>query len=58
MINTAIEDIVDIISNNEIHKKYGIIKDVLAGAVLLASILSLIIGAVIFIPRILAMFDK
>jgi undecaprenol kinase len=58
MINTAIEDIVDIISNNEIHKKYGTIKDILAGAVLMSSILSVIIGAMVFIPRLLALFGR
>jgi diacylglycerol kinase len=58
MINTAIEDIVDIISNNEIHDRYGTIKDILAGAVLLASVLSVIIGFMIFLPHVIALLGR
>lgn len=46
MINTAIEGIVDLISP-DYNEKAGKIKDVAAGAVLVASIISFIIGILI-----------
>jgi diacylglycerol kinase len=52
MVNTAIEHLC-----NHVHEAYHpsikIIKDVAAGAVLFASIISVITGLVIFIPKIL-----
>jgi len=52
MINTAIEGIVDLISP-DYNEKAGIIKDLAAGAVLIVSIISLIIGVFIFWWKIL-----
>lgn len=52
VINSAIEKIVDIVSP-EIKKKAGLIKDMAAGAVLTASIGALIIGIIIFLPKII-----
>lgn len=52
LINTAVESIVDMISP-EIQPKAKIAKDVSAGAVLLASLASVAVGALIFIPKIL-----
>ena len=52
LLNTAIETLVDLISP-EIHPKAKIIKDVAAGAVLIAAITAAGIGLVIFIPKIL-----
>lgn len=49
MLNTCIEKICDIYTN-EYDDKIKNIKDIGAGAVLLASIVSLIIGICIFIP--------
>src|SRR5690349_14181177 len=49
MLNTAIERIMDFLSP-EIHPAVGIIKDIAAGAVLVASIAAMIAAAVIFIP--------
>ena len=49
MINSAIEKYCDLITTN-FHPGIKIIKDVAAGAVLVASITSLIIGLIIFIP--------
>lgn len=46
MINTAIEGIVDLISPDH-NEKAGKIKDLAAGAVLVASIISLLIGILI-----------
>lgn len=52
LINTAIETVVDMITlnNNENAKKA---KDIAASAVLVSAISSVIIGLIIFIPKIL-----
>lgn len=50
-INTAIEKMADFI-HPENHKKIGVIKDIAAGAVILASIFAIIIGFIIYIPKI------
>ncbi len=47
MVNTALERLADILSP-EYNRKYGIIKDIMAGAVLIMAISSAIIGVVIF----------
>ena len=52
LINTAIEEIVNIVSP-EIQERAKIAKDVSAGAVLIASIAALFIGAFLFFPKIL-----
>lgn len=49
MINTAIENYCDMVTM-DFNPRIKIIKDVAAGAVLVASIISLIIGLIIFIP--------
>jgi len=49
MINSAIEIFCDMVTT-DFHPKIRIIKDVAAGAVLVASIISLVIGLFIFIP--------
>jgi diacylglycerol kinase len=49
MINSAIENFCDLVTT-DFHPGIKIVKDVAAGAVLLASIFSLIIGLIIFIP--------
>ncbi len=50
-VNTAIEAIADFI-HPEHHKKIGLIKDIAAGAVFIASIFAIIIGFIIYIPKI------
>lgn len=52
IMNTAIENIIDLISP-EYNIKAGMIKDISAGAVLVATIGSVIIGMIIFVPKIL-----
>ena len=52
LMNTAVEAIVDLISP-EIQPKAKIAKDVSAGAVLVASLASVAVGALIFLPKIL-----
>ena len=52
MLNAAIEKLCDVV-HKEFHPVIKIIKDVSAGAVLWVSIISAIIGAIIFIPKII-----
>ena len=55
MINTAIEEMVNLITQE--HKREAkIAKDVAAGMVLVASVGSVIVGFLIFIPYILKLF--
>lgn len=53
--NTAIELMVDLITKEQ-NRKAGIIKDLAASAVLLASITALTIGLIIYLPKILELF--
>ena len=55
LINTAIEQTVDIASP-DINEKAKLAKDCGAGAVLVCAIVSAIIGLIIFIPKIIALF--
>jgi diacylglycerol kinase len=55
LINTAIEWLVDLVSP-DYSEKAGIIKDVAAGAVLLAALIAVIIAALVFLPKILKTF--
>ncbi len=55
-LNTAVEKVADFI-HPEYHNKIGIIKDVAAGAAGLAAIISIIIGCVIYIPKIIDLFS-
>ncbi len=50
LINTSLEAVVDLVSP-EIKEKAKIAKDVAAAAVLVTSIASIIIGAIVFIPK-------
>jgi diacylglycerol kinase len=50
-INSAIERLVDLVSPEK-NDLAGLVKDIAAGAVLLASIVSIIVAAFIFFPRI------
>lgn len=52
LLNTAFESLVDLISP-EIKKEAKIAKDVSASVVLLGSILSVIVGMFLFVPKIL-----
>ncbi|WP_249641513.1 MULTISPECIES: diacylglycerol kinase family protein [unclassified Enterococcus] len=52
VVNTAIENTVDLITNYHFHTLAKSAKDMAAGAVLLASILAAIIGMIIFVPHI------
>lgn len=54
IINTAIERTVDLVTK-EYHELARIAKDVSAGSVLVTSICALIIGIIIFIPKIITL---
>lgn len=49
-VNTAIEAVADFI-HPEHHQKIGLIKDIAAGAVFIASIFATIIGFIIYLPK-------
>lgn len=53
LINTSIEEIVDLVSP-QFQEKAKIAKDVAAGTVLVASIGSVIVGVLLFLPKIMA----
>lgn len=50
MFNTCIEKIMDFISMDH-HPQIKLIKDISSGAVLIAALLALIVGLLIFIPK-------
>ena len=50
-INTAIEEIANFI-HPERHDKIGLIKDIAAGAVFIASVFASIVGLIIYLPKI------
>ncbi|HYO22144.1 MAG TPA: diacylglycerol kinase family protein [Flavisolibacter sp.] len=52
IINTAIEKTMDFISN-ERHPQIKLVKDLAAAAVLLSAVAALLIGALIFLPKLL-----
>jgi diacylglycerol kinase len=54
LFNTAIEFLVDLVSP-EYNKKAGLVKDMSAGAVLLTAICALLVGLIIFVPKLLVL---
>lgn len=55
MVNTAIEYLVDLISP-EYRQLAGKAKDVAAGAVLVAATTAMVVGLIVFIPKIIGIF--
>jgi diacylglycerol kinase len=55
-MNTAIEYTVDLITQGEFDMRAKVIKDVSAGACLLAALTSVCVGGFIFIPKFLGWF--
>jgi len=47
LINTAVESVVDLVCGGKLHPLAKIAKDASAGAVLLAAVFSLVVGAVV-----------
>ena len=58
ILNTSIESIVDLVVKKEFSSLAKISKDTSAGAVLLASINSVIIAVYIFVPKIKFLFES
>lgn len=54
LFNTAIETLVDLVSP-DYNERAGLIKDVAAGAVLIAALASIIIGIIVFLPKMMEM---
>jgi diacylglycerol kinase (ATP) len=54
ILNTCIERIMDFISTEQ-DPKIGVIKDLAAAAVLFAALTAVVAGAIIFIPKIIAL---
>ncbi len=54
IINTAIEKTIDLL-HPQIHPKAGAIKDLAAAAVLVAAIAALIVGLVVFVPKVVGL---
>ena len=50
-LNTAIEAVLDLVQPDH-HELVGVVKDLAAGAVLVASAGSVVIAAIVFVPRI------
>ena len=55
MVNTAVEHVIDLIQKKK-DLSAKLAKDVAAGAVLISSIWAALLGAIIFIPKIIELF--
>lgn len=53
-VNTAIEKLADFV-HPDYHEKIGFIKDISAGAVMLVSLVAVIIGLLIYIPKLMVL---
>ena len=54
-INTALEAVVDLASPEQ-HKLAALAKDAAAGGVLICACISVVVGCIVYIPRICALF--
>ena len=57
LLNTAVERLSDFIESDW-NERIGIIKDYCAGAVLISAVISVIVGGLIFIPKIIEMIKN
>ncbi|HBB37540.1 MAG: Diacylglycerol kinase [Candidatus Magasanikbacteria bacterium GW2011_GWD2_43_18] len=55
LVNSAIEKFTDIVKPR-LHQHVQIVKDIMAGTVLVASVGSIILGLMIFVPHIIELF--
>lgn len=53
LLNTAVEVLVDLVSP-DYNEKAGRVKDIAAGAVLVAAVIAILTGTVIFIPKVIS----
>ncbi len=56
LLNTAIERLADFVEPKW-NENIGLIKDYCAGAVLIAALVSAIVGGIIFIPKLIMLFE-
>lgn len=56
IINTVFENVVDMVTDHHFHPIGKKIKDMAAGAVLVTSIFAVIVGVIIFLPKIIELF--
>lgn len=54
-LNTTAEAIADFI-HPDFHKKIGHIKDIAAGAVFITAVIATLVGGIIYVPKIIALF--
>lgn len=57
LVNTALERLVDIATNNEFHRIARDAKDTAAAAVLCTAIVAAIIGLLVFVPRLTSIIE-
>ena len=57
LLNSSVERLVDLIKP-QLQQHAGEIKDVMAGAVLLVSVFSIVFAAVILIPHLIAIINR
>ena len=57
MLNTAIEKLCDVVYK-EFHPGIRVTKDIAAGAVLVSAIIAAVCAAIIFIPKIISLFQS
>lgn len=55
MVNTAVEAVVDLVTRDQ-KRRAKLAKDTAAGAVLIAAVTAAVIGGIIFLPKIAALF--
>ena len=56
MLNTAIEFTLDSIYHNRYSRMVGMAKDISAGAVMFATIISILVGVILFVSKFLGQF--
>jgi diacylglycerol kinase (ATP) len=50
-VNTALENLADVVSPGK-NEKIGVVKDLGAGAVLVSALLAVVVGLIIFLPKV------
>lgn len=57
-VNTAFENVIDLVTDKHFHELAKKVKDMAAGAVLLTAMVAVVIGCTIFLPKIWWMIEK
>lgn len=53
MMNTAVENLVDLVTNYQYHPLAKKVKDIAAGAVLMVTVFAVLVGLLVFIPKLI-----